>query len=1144
MNAMSYVALAISDLGLFPFACHSRRRSGNSVVRTARSSLARFVGAPEDRLLASLLSSSPAMLTRIRVFALSATLVVVQTSAAQRSSVAPTPPVVDTTLTAGLRYRYIGPVGNRVTSVAGVPGDFNTYYVGAASGGIWKTVDAGIHWASIMDDKEVSSIGALAVAPSNPNIVWAGTGEPWIRSHISLGNGVYKSTDAGRTWTKMGLDSTGRVGRIAIDPNDPDIVFIAAQGHSYGPQRERGIYRTTNGGRTWEQVLFVDQNTGGIDVVMDPVNPKKLIAATWQFEIHTWGRESGGPGSGIHISTDGGTTWTRLRGNGLPTHDVGKISVAIAKTNPNRVYALIETGDGVPIHGQPTDNGELWRSDDGGTNWHVVNYDRNLGCRQPYYTRTVVSTDNPDELYFMCASFSRSLNGGSTSISADGGGGSAAARRDSTRANPLASPGGDNHDMWIDPTNANRMAVANDAGISISTTRGRSWLRQNLPIAQIYHVTTDNRVPYYVYGNKQDGPSYRGPSNSRTGGQIARSEWHGVEGGESGWATPDPVDSNIVWSTASGSGSRGGIVVRYDLRRKQGQNVEVYPLSTGGHSAGEVKYRFVWDAPFTISPHDHNRIYTGSQFVHMTTDGGKSWRVISPDLTRNDKSKQGISGGLTPDNIGVEYADVVYGIAESPLKVGIIWTGSNDGLVHVTQNGGTTWTNVSANIPGYPAWGSIRHIEPSHYDAASAYIIVDAHQENNRDPWVYKTTDFGKSWKLIVNGIPKSPLSYAHIIREDPIRRGLLYLGTENALYVSFNDGEHWQKLMSGLPPAPVYGMVIQEPFNDLVIATYGRGFYIFDDLSPLQKLSPEIVASNAYLFTPRPAYRFTSITGNYTTNDDPTAGSNPPYGAAINYWLKSAAPVSIDILDAAGKLVRTVTDSTTRAGLNRTYWDLRNTTPKAPRLRTKPMYNAEFTMNADGTRDAPGVGSISVLMPPGKYTVKLTAGGQTFTQPLEVRRDPNQAESLAEIRASADALLALQKEHASTIEMLNQIESVRAQVQALGSADVRAAGDSLERKFMDVEGRIVDLRMTGRGQDEVRWPVQAGGQLSYLAGTIGASDFAPTSQQREVQTILVKNVRDTRAALDQLLRVDLPAFNALLRAKGLKIITLEGVVF
>lgn len=1060
---------------------------------------------------------------------------------AQRATLAPV--TLDSAHASALRYRYIGPVGNRVTSVAGVPGDFNTYYAGAASGGIWKSVDAGIHWRPIFDDKNVSSIGALAVAPSNPSIVWAGTGEPWIRSHISIGNGVYKSTDAGRTWTHVGLDSSGRIGRIAIDPSNPDIVLIAAQGHSYGPQKDRGIYRTTDGGRTWTQTLFVDENTGGIDVVMDPSNPRKLFAATWQFEIHTWGRESGGPGSGLYVSNDEGATWTRLRGNGLPTHDVGKISVAVAKSDPNRVYALIETGDGVPIHDKPTDNGELWRSDDGGANWRVVSYDRNLGCRQPYYTRTVISTDNADELYFLCATFSRSLDGGVTNVGALFGDAAARAPASDTGRNPLASPGGDNHDMWIDPSNASRMAVANDGGVSISTTRGRSWLRQQLPIAQMYHVTADTRVPYFVYGNKQDGPSYRGPSNSRSGTQISRSEWHGVEGGESGWATPDPVDTNLIWSTASGSGSRGGIVARYDLRTRQGQNVEVYPLSTGGHSAGEVKYRFVWDAPFAISPHDHNRIYTASQFVHMTTDGGRSWRVISPDLTRNDKSRQGISGGLTPDNIGVEYADVVYGLAESPVKAGVLWTGSNDGLVHVTRDGGATWTNVTSNIPGIPAWGSVRHVEPSHFDAATAYIIVDAHQENNRDPWVYRTKDFGRTWTPIVNGIPKSQLSYAHILREDPVRRGLLYLGTENALYISFDDGEHWQQLRNGLPPAPVYGMVIQPHFNDLVVGTYGRGFYILDDLRPLQTITPEIVASDAHLFAPRAAYRFTEITGNYAPNDDQTAGFNPTYGASINYWLKAPTRVTLTVKDAAGKTIRAITDSTTHVGLNRTYWDLRNEPTKAPKLKTKPSYDAEFTMSKDGTRDTPGFGTIAVLMPPGRYTVTLAASGKTFTQPLDVLRDPNQRKSVADIRASSATLLELQRQLNATGEMINQIESVRSQLQSLGAADVRTAADALERKFMDVEGRLFDLRLTGRGQDEVRWPARIAQQVSYLAGGVSASDFPPTAQQKEVTVLLGNRVRDTRGTLDRLLADDLKAFNGVLQSKGLKLITVEPKV-
>ena len=1064
-----------------------------------------------------------------------------------------------------LHYRYIGPVGNRVSSIAGVIGDPNVYYAGAASGGIWKTTDGGVHWLPIFDDQPVSSVGALAVATSNPNIVWAGTGEPWIRSHISIGNGMYKSTDAGRTWAHMGLDATGRIGRIVIDPSNPDIVIVAAQGHSYGPQQERGVYRTQDGGRTWTRVLFVDENTGAIDVIMHPTNPKILFAAMWQLELHTYGRESGGKGSGIFMSRDGGITWTRLQGNGLPVHAIGKIGLAISHSNPNRVYALIETGDGNPLHGEASDNGELWRSEDGGTSWHVISYDRDLACRQPYYTRMAVSPDNPDETYFLCASFSRSLDGGvSVSQGTRGAGaGVAPAGGRGGRADgggrgavlPLTAPGGDNHDMWIDPTNPSRMAVANDAGVQISTTRAREWLHVQLPIAQIYHATVDTRIPYYVYGNKQDGPSYRGPSNSRSGAQIARSEWHAVEGGESGWATPDPVDTNLIWSTASGSGSRGGIVVRFDERMRTGQNVEVWPLSTGGYAASDVQYRFVWDAPFTISPHDHNTIYTGSQFVHASTDGGRSWHVISPDLTRNDKAHQVSSGGLTPDNIGVEYGDVVYAIAESRAQKGLIWVGTNDGLVQVTRDAGKSWTNVTANLPGIPTLGSVRHIEPSRYDAGTAYLIVDAHQENNRDPWVYKTNDFGKSWKLIVNGLPRSPVSYAHIIREDPVRRGLLYLGTESALHVSFDDGEHWQPMQANLPPAPVYGLIVQEHFNDLVVATYGRGFWILDDLGALQKLTPEVTAQAAHLFPPRAAYRFRDINGNVTMSDDPTAGQNPTYGADINYFLKSApaAAPSIAIVDAAGKTVRTM-QGTAQAGLNRVYWDLRNDATKTPRMRTKPMNDIEFTMDADGGRAAPGFGTLAVLMPPGRYTVKLTVDGQSFSQPLEVRKDPNELVSEQEIKASTDQLVAAQAEINNTVDVLNTTEVVRAQIVTLQSqlandrnnADVKTQADALEQKLLGLVSRIVDPRMTGHGQDQVRYPVKVGGQLSYLADGIAASDFAPTAQQREVNVVLDKQVKENRVTFDQIIARDLAALNDLLKKRGLKPIdiTVPPVVF
>ncbi|HMC56706.1 MAG TPA: hypothetical protein VKH19_16125 [Gemmatimonadaceae bacterium] len=1051
-----------------------------------------------------------------------------------------------------LRFRYIGPVGNRVSAVVGVVGDANTYYAGAASGGIWKTTDAGIHWQPVMDNQQVSAIGALAVSRSNPNVVWAGTGEPWIRSHITLGNGIYKSTDAGRSWQRMGLDSTGRIARIVIDPTNADVVYVAAQGHSYGPQQQRGVFRTRDGGRTWDRVLFVDENTGAIDVVMDPANPQVLFAATWQLLLHTWGRESGGPGSGIYTSRDGGTTWRRLVGNGLPIRPFGKVGLAIAPSNPNRIYALIETGDGVPIHDEPTDNGELWRSDDGGNNWKVASYDRNLACRQPYYTRMAVASDNPDEAYFLCATFSRTTDGGATNRESGVGGG-AAARAAQPAGPPLSSPGGDNHDMWIDPTNASRMVVANDGGVSISTTRARTWLRQQLPIAQMYHVTVDDRIPYYVYGNKQDGPSYKGPSNSRNfggfgGGLIARSEWHGVMGGESGFATPDPVDTNVIWSTASGSGSRGGIVVRFDERVRQGQNVEVWPLSTGGWPAADIKYRFIWNAPFLISPWDHRKVYTGSQYVHMSNNGGRSWRVISPDLTRNDKTKQQISGGLTPDNIGVEYGGTLLTIAESRIRRGVMWTGSNDGIVSVTRDSGRTWANVSPPLPAEAAWGTVEHVEPSRYDAATAYITVDAHQEGSFAPWVYRTHDYGKTWTPITTGIVASTVGWANVIREDPIRRGLLYLGTENALYISFDDGDHWQPFNNNLPPAPIYGLVVQERFNDLVIATYGRGFWILDDLSSLQKLTPAVADAAAHLFAPRPAYRWRQVENNYGMTDDPTAGQNPPYGAAINYWVKSApsAPVTLEILDSARNVVRTFTDTAT-AGLNRAYWDLRNDTTTAPKLRTKPMYDDPFELDANGSREAPGFGRVQVLMPPGRYTVRLTVGGTLYTQPLEVRKDPSSGATMAEIRDQTRALLDIQRDHDAAARMLNTIEGVRAQMTASpipsGAADadsLRAMSDSLGAKLVAVEQRIVDLRFTGRGQDEVRWPVRLAGQLNYLANGIASSDFAPTSQQKEVAGILAKETRDVHAALQAILAADIPNLNSMLRVRGLRTIDIQ----
>ena len=1022
----------------------------------------------------------------------------------------------------GLHWRNIGPEGNRFSAAVGIPGDPLTYYVGAASGGIWKSTDGGTNWRSLFDAQPVQSIGSLAVARSDKNVVWAGTGEGKIRSHISVGQGVYKSTDAGESWTLMGLEKTARIPRIVVHPQDPNTVLVCALGHAYGPQQERGVYRTTDGGVTWARVLFVDENTGCSDIAMDPSNPSVLFAGMWSIEIHTWGRTSGGPGGGLFVSRDGGATWTRLRGNGLPTKPVGKVAVAIANSNPQRVYTMIETGDGIPWNGEPTESGQLWRSDDGGRQWTLVSRDRNAMGRAHYYGRMAVATDNEDEAYFLTNGFAKTIDGGRTITTLQRG----------------LTPGGDHHEMWIDPTNANRMIVAHDQGLSISQNRGKTWYRQRLTNAQIYHVTVDNQIPYNVLGNKQDEPTYRGPSNGRLqGGRIARGQWHAVGGGESGWATPDPVDPNIIWSTASGSGMVGGIVVRFEENRRQFRTVEIWPQQSNGPAEG-VKYRFVWDSPLQISPHDHNTIYVGSQHVHRTRDGGQSWQVISPDLTLNDRSRMGSSGGLTGDNIGVEYAGVVYAIAESPRAKGLIWVGTNDGLVQLTRDDGATWTNLTANIPNLPVWGSVRSIVPSKYDAATAYLTVDFHQMNNRDPFVYKTADYGKTWKAITNGIPHSNLSYAKVIAEDPVRRGLLYLGTENAIYVSYDAGEQWLPLQIDLPHAPVSGIVVQEHFNDLVISTYGRGFYILDDLAPIQQMTPEVMASASHLFPPRAAYRFRTITAPSSSYDDPTTGEDPQYGATINYYLKAPAAQApkITILDAKGRTVRTLTGSNA-AGINRLAWDLRDEPGAQTRLLTSPMYAPYITVGPEG-RVAPGTSRLSVLVATGTYTVRLSVGGTEQTRALEVRKDPNTGGSDADIAEQARMLELIRTDMNTGAAAVGRIESVRVQLDALGrtttDAEVRRAAAALDGKLVDLEMNLVDLRQTGGGQDGVRFGSKLLAKLGYLGGGLSGGDFKPTDQQVEVQVILKDQMRAHLAALESLMGGDLASLNALLRAKNL----------
>lgn len=1028
-----------------------------------------------------------------------------------------------------LRYRFIGPQGNRVSAVVCDSKDLNVYYAGACAGGIWKSDDGGTHWEPIFDDQPAQSFGALAIAPSDSNIVWAGTGETFIRSNVLIGNGAYKSTNAGKTWTHMGLEKTGRIGRIVIHPHDPNIVFCAAMGHCYGPQPERGVFRTLDGGKTWERVLFVDENTGCSDISMDSNNPQILFAGMWQIVIKTWGKFSGGPGSGVFVSRDGGTTWGQIEGHGLPEFDVGKVAVNVAPNKSNRVYALIETGD----------RGSLWRSEDGGYNWRLVNNSRLINERPHYYTRMCVAPDDYNTLYFLSNTFYISYDGG-----------------DSIQRAPR-SP--DHHDMWWDPKNPNRLMMGTDGGVSFTTTRGKRWTSVKLPIGQMYHVSVDNQIPYFVYSNMQDAASRRGPSNTRGGRGIPSGAWRVVGGCESGFCFADPVDNNIVWSTCY-----SGTTEIHDLRTGHTRTVNPWPEKSLDSPAEVLKYRWNWTHPIAISPHDHNRVYVGSQYVHQTTNGGQSWTIISPDLTTNDKSKQGSSGGLSKDNLGVEYGSTLFAIAESPLEDGLIWVGSNDGLVHVTRDGAINWTNVTTNIPNMPVWGTVSNIEPSRYEAGRCYITVDCHQENDRDPHVYKTTDYGKSWKSISSDIPKTVFSYASCIREDPVRKGLLYLGTANSLYVSFNDGDNWLLLQSNLPHACVTWIAIQDHFNDLVVGTNGRGLWIMDDITPLQQLTQDVLKSEVHLFALRPAYRFKTVGSILSCPNDQCSGRNPSYGASINYYFKSVpnGNVTITILDENGQTVRTL-KGTKERGINRIMWDLRHERVKEIELRTTPslhphVWEEKRFIGLD-TRPVThwGIGGPKngVLAVPGFYTVKLNVDGQEYSQKLTVIKDPHSTGTVEDIKTSVNMWHEVVDNLNTVVNMINRIEWIRKQVEDIfevlerdeSTIPVIADLQELDKKIIAVEDKLLQRQLHASDPKSYRAPMMLFSKLLWFAGEIGtgagdirnSTDFAPTDQQYEVHELLKERFKEVQAEFNDLINREIPSFNNMLRGKNiLSIIT------
>lgn len=1031
-----------------------------------------------------------------------------------------------------MKFRHVGPIGNRVTTVAGVPNNPLVYYVGAASGGVWKTNDGGLNWNPIFDDQEVHSIGSISVAPSDPMTVYVGTGESSIRSNVSIGNGVYKSEDGGETWKHIGLKNSGRISRIIIHPKNRDIIYVGSLGHAYSPQNERGIFMSEDGGESWKHALYIDDNTGISDIVMDPDNPRILFAGAWQLDLKTWRRISGGPGSGLFKSVDGGISWSRLNENGLPKKDVGKIALAMTPAAPDRLYALIETGDGVPYNGKETDSGELWRSDDNGKTFKLINSNRELGGRQAYYTRTAASPDNPNEVYFISNNFSSSIDGG---ISLE--------KRAQT-----SSPNWDHHEMWIDPFNGNRMAVAGDGGISISQNRGKSWHRTFLPVAQLYHVTTDNNIPYNILTNRQDGPSMKGPSRSRTQnwfgpGMIQSGMWREVGGGESGFATADPKNPDIIWSSASGFGPLGGIVTRYNEKNKQYRQLEVWPEYSAGSYASLLKYRFQWTFPLLISPHDNKTIYVTSQYVHRTNNDGQTWEVISPDLTLNDKKMQGFSGGLTGDNIAVEYANVIYAFDESPIQKGLLWAGTNDGLVHISQDNGKSWNDVTRNIPNLPKLGVVRNIEASKWDAGKAYLTIEFHQIGNFEPYVFKTENFGKSWTKITNGIKSGNLSYTRNIKEDPFRKGLLYLGTENALYISYDDGKNWQSLMSNLPPSPMYWIDIQEHFNDLVIGTYGRGIWILDDISPLQQLDKTIEKQDLFLFDIKSSYRFHDVTSSLQMFPEASTGSDPPKGASINYWLNdNQDEIEIMLTNQKNDTIKTFKEKGNK-GINRIWWDFMQEKTDDIVFRTKPLYADWVSLNEN--RERKGDYNFSIMSPPGFYNLTLKSGENSVSKTFEVIKDPHSEGSISDIMLQNQLVRKIHDDINLSVSYINSIETIRRQlidlIYTLKSTnqkeDIISMVEKLESEFLELEKKLVQLKITGKGQDTIRFEKMIVEKLIYLANNVQISDYRPADSYKDVHKVLKTRLNNIGEELTKLKNGNFKITLNKLKEKGIDII-------
>jgi photosystem II stability/assembly factor-like uncharacterized protein len=1013
---------------------------------------------------------------------------------------------VDSDAMKGMQWRQIGPFrGGRALAVAGVPGDPNTYYFGAVAGGVWKTTNGGWTWTPLTDKTGIMSVGAIAVAPSDPNVIYVGTGESCIRGNISFGDGMYKSVDAGKTWARIGLEDSQHIAAILVHPTNPDVVYVAAFGHAYGTNEMRGVYRSTDGGKNWSRVLYKDSKTGAIDLTFDPRNAHILYAALWEANRTPWGMTSGGPGSGLYKSSDGGDTWKRLEGHGLPEGVLGRIGVSVSGADGNRVYAIIEA-----------EKGGIYRSDDGGESWHLINPDHRFTQRAWYFHHIFADPKNVDTVYVLNTAVYRSTDGGKA-------------------FNFVRSPHGDNHGLWIDPTNPAWMINGNDGGATVSHDWGKSWSTQyNQPTAQFYHVAADNDFPYHVYGAQQDNSTVAIATRSDHG-IIDRPDWYAVGGGESGWVVPDPRNSNIVYA-----GSYDGLLTRYDKKSGQEQDISSWPLNPMGAGDADLIHRFQWTAPILISPHDPNVLYHGGEAVFKTTDNGMSWTAISPDLTRNDKSKQQSSGGpLTKDNTSVEYYDTVFTIDESPVEKGVLWAGTDDGLVHVTRDGGAHWTNVTSKEFG--EWSLVSLIAASPHAGGTAYVAIDRHKLDDYRPYIFKTEDYGKTWKKITSGIPET--AYAHAVKEDPKHKGLLFAGTETGIYVSFDDGGRWQALRLNLPETPIHDLVVKG--DDLIVATHGRAFWSLDDISPLRQMSAASQGADAHLFQPATAIRFQGP-GFFITSGIPV-GQNPPAGAVIYYSLKDKPkdPISMEITDAQGKIVRKFSSKKeAQAAEEEEFPQLRGAGDTLP--TEKGINKFVWDLRTDKPVDVPGIvrwgGRLQgVTVPPGNYQVKLTAGGQSSTAPLEVVRDPRINTSAEDYARQFEMATRIRDSISEGHRAVNEIRSVRAQVEALKkrlAGDEKAkpvveAADALLKKMSGIEGKIVEPRSKSN-EDPLNYPIQTADQLVALQETVESADTAPTKQSGEVYAELLNRLNVQLSAWREAQSKDLAALNELIQKGGI----------